>query len=735
MFTVIIAEKKHFEAIEHNSLYFKPFLDRSPEEIVFCEWIPGGTTLYECVPDLISAVGRHKEWRAVILNEDSRTLSRNPYDVIDFHRIHECEEKYRLINPYEAEDEDGIFAIPSSEEDSDEERVVTPEQFEAWKDECNKNCDALLDAKKEIFREALSLPLQRLATCLCYVREEPGQSSRSHRMTDIEDYVSEQLNPTSFENYLEDLTHQLHLREEQLKNELRKECIEAMLPADAPARRLGSMGIVLPTEVLCFAERTTETSFFDPQIYWENHNVFEYSAFVIRNMYFDKMQFMVSDILPKTHLNYRYDRIRFLYNLLIVATNEIPTGVIAPRRLYCIESENNEKTLKNIASAYVQKLDNTIEVVDGQIEKIKKEIPGELTDDQAEKLFCAKVNVPVSFSSDFSEDDIYSNEKEFGYFTDDPHANEAITWHDQYSRSNDALEKLVKQPRRSLKKAVDHMDGECEVDYNLIRALNSFQMDDVLEYTESAEDEMISSKIINIFDLSSFRKELETENKKVKNVIGKRMKKKTVLILSVICLALLFCSFLPFLLSNRGNAATFSTALVMSALALGVLLVVMIITVILLRLPLKKALRRYNGVASDIVEKVKDAMDRYSKYLSAICNIRRGYRVMNFSANNIDKYDRNIRTRQKHKIDIEKKRAIVIDAYGDFIDSDAEPDDTATKPYEFNFGDEKAEYRYDPPYLPEDCVTIEYLETGNKITLTSDFVTRISVRMEEIYDQ
>jgi len=726
MYTVIIAEKKHFEAIKQNSLYFKPFLDRANDDFAFCEWIPGGETLYECVPELVRSVGRHKSWRAVIVTDDVRSDSQNPYDAIDHKIFAECEEKYRLTNPADdADDTDTVSSVSSGD-------TVTEAEFDAWKAECAERLSAMLAEKRSIFKSALSLPLQRLVTCLCYV-SDGLPVKKLVKKGDVGDYVHGKLDPLNFEKHLMELEHFYHLEEDRLKNELRRECVEEMLPGDGRFKRKGSMGIALPDEVICFAERTTETGFFDAQVYWENHMGFEYSSFVVRNMYFDKMRFIVQDILPSTHQNYRYDRIRFLYNLLLFSVNEVPSGTLLPRKLYYLESENNEEALSTIVSAYIGKLDNTIDVVNGQIETIKRQMPQELDDSDVAKLFCAKVNIPVSLAEDFSEEALYAEQNDYGYFVDsfgDDHA----TWRSQRTRTGEAVERLVKQPRRALKKSVDKMDRECLIDYNMIRAMNSFQMDDVREHTDSEKDRMVSMEVTNIFDLSRYKKELDEESSKVEAVIDRRMKKKTNILLGAVCLGVFLITFLPIIFTNRGNINTTSVVLMFVAIACALLVAVMAVAVILMRLPLKNALNDYNQKSREINNEVRSAMSKYSDYLSCVCNIIRGYKVQNFNANHIDKYDRDIRIRKKHKNDMEKIRAVLADNYGDFIDDRFIDNELSVAPYDYDFSREKAEYDYYPPYLPDDNYKIDYLEAGNTVTLPSDFVRKVTVRMEEIYD-
>lgn len=591
MYTVIIAEKKHFDAIEQNKLYFKPFLDRLNKEFAFCEWNPEGKNLYECVPTLIKTVGRHAMWRAVIIKDDCLSLLKNPFDAIGYERMRDCEEKNQLVHPLDEADD--AKNASSAQWNAD---LVSQEAFESWKKDCNDRMSARLRDSSEIFRDALSLPFQRLATCLCFASNDIQSKNpvKDHAAVDFYDTV---LDPMNFEKHLMDFERLYHLKQDNLKEILRKECLEEMLPGDRTSRSKGSMGIVLPTEVFCFAERITETGFFDAQVYWENHTGHEYSAFVGRNMYFDKMRFIVSDILPLTHQNHRYDRIRFLYNLLLFSLNEVPSGTILPRKLYCLESENNEKSLSAIISAYINKIDNTIEVVDEQIEKIKREIPKELSDSDSEKLFCANVIIPVSHSEDFVEEDLYVNPKDYGYFSDS-FGDDFSNWMAQTKKTGENLEKLAKQPRRALKKSIENLENECDVNYNMIRAMNSFQMDDVRDHTEAEKDKMVSMEVANIFDLSHYHKQIQRESENVMSVIDRRMKMKTNFVLGFVCLLLFFASFMPMVFTNRASVGSVSTSLFVSLMFTALLLLVLVVTVILLRIPLKKSLNNFNQIAN-----------------------------------------------------------------------------------------------------------------------------------------
>ena len=157
MFTVLIAEKEHINAIQQeNKLFFEPFLES--KELAFCSWNPAGQTLADSVPGLLDAVGRRKEWRAVIINNSTIETSkkRNPFDVVD----------YRALDSLTA---------PSQQPQEEEplEKWVS-----AWKEYYN----ALANEKEAIYRSALEHALQKLTTWLCF-RPEDYIHNRSNRPT------------------------------------------------------------------------------------------------------------------------------------------------------------------------------------------------------------------------------------------------------------------------------------------------------------------------------------------------------------------------------------------------------------------------------------------------------------------------------------------------------------------------------------------------------------------------
>jgi hypothetical protein len=259
-------------------------------------------------------------------------------------------------------------------------------------------------------------------------------------------------------------------------------------------------------------------------------------------------------------------------------------------------------------------------------------------------------------------------------------------------------------------------------------------VEDIREYTNAAENEMIASIPPDLTDISQYKQQLEQESEKVKKEIGRRMTKKTVIVLGSICLGLLLICFLPFLFANHGSVKTISTALLLSACMCGLLAGILLVSLFFLRRSVVNAVKSYNNKAHEVMNDINAAMNRFSKYLSASCNVRRGHAVQDYAQNNLDIYTKNLRIRKKHQEDIRKRRAELAEGYADYFGDKSCCDETMCRPYDYDF-DQPMEYSYPAPFLAGDCRQIEFISNGNFVTVPSSYVKRILVRMEEIYEE
>ena len=698
MFTVLIAEKEHIDAIQQeNRLFFEPFLNN--KELAFCYWNPQGQCLEDAVPGLLDTVGRTKEWRAVIINNVSAEClkAQNPFDVVDTTALFE-------------------LTAPAAQYDE-------KEPFDQWEAKWKTYYAGMSQAKEKAYREAITYPLQRLTTWLCY-RPEKYVLQDVQEKQDIFDWAMGELYKDGRKEAnacLEQMERQQYKYELRLKEQIRKD----FLGTDF-------LNVAYPAEIHCISARTADNGFFDPDDYWNIRWDSDYSGFADRNMYFDKMRFLVIDLLARSHRNFRTDYIRFLASILIFVSNPAPGSAMQARRLYRLETETDDTPLCTLVTSFDKKLASTFDVIENEMEKIRGEIPDQLTDKVAEELFCTSKDVPVVLDSTCKPDKVLAD-TEYGLFYDSP-VNELYKWNRDRDVSEKALSYIVKQQARSVRKSVSQMHLTSEVNDVHISRLTSFQMDDVRDFTDNAENEMVESMPPDLSDISRYTKRLDAESKEVKKVIGRRMTQKTGLILGAVCLGLFLICFLPFLLDNNGTTKSISTAILLSGGLLAALAVILFVSLLVMRSKVRNAVRGYNNTARSILSEIEESLGCFSKYLSCSSNVRRGHFIQNYSSEKMDRYTKSLRIRKKHQEDIRRKRAYLAEEYRDYFGDKSFCDETMSRPYDYDF-DQTAEFDYPAPFLAGDFRQIEFLCSGNYVSVPSSYVTRLLVRMEGLYDK
>ena len=697
LFTVLIAEKPYIDAIRlENKLFFEPFLEN--KELAFCYWNPQGQNLMDSVPDLINTVGRKKDWKAIIIHNcsDEQAKQKNPFDIVDSSELKD------LTQPSQN---------PMADQDWDE-----------WEESWKSYYSLLISHKEEIYKRSLTLPLQKLTTWLSF-RPADFVLSETQEKDDIQDWALNELS----QGEVNPLVRLERLERDEYRSGLKmKEMLRREFVGD------NTLGIAYPKEIYCVSKRTSENGFFNPETFWNTRSKNEYSEFCDRNMYLDKIRFLVFDLLPEKHKDFRCDKIRFLSTLLVFATNIVPGSTMEARRLYVLECENDDTPLFTLTTSYDKKLAATYEVIDNEIDRIYGEIPGELTDKVAESLFCSPMNVEVKLDENCDFDALYP-EDDFALIPSSPEA-EAENWEESFKGVQKSYGNIIRQQRRSVKKGIDKLNLSSELSETNISRLTPFQLDDIRDYTENAENEMVASLPPDLAEASKYEEMMREKADKVKDVLEKRMSKITAVVVSTIILLLTLMLYAPFIVSNLSSSETIATSLEMLGVILVILAVALVITLIVLKLPLREAVKDFESTMHFVVDEINDGMRRFSRYFSLTANVRRGYKVKRYAAKNLDEYTKSIRIRRKHQEDIRKKRAELEEMYPEFIGDSKYYENTMIQPYDYDF-DKKVEYEYAAPFLPGFCRNIDFLEKGNHVEVPSGYITDISVRMEEIYDK
>ncbi|MBR1759394.1 MAG: hypothetical protein IJ744_11840 [Lachnospiraceae bacterium] len=688
MFTVIIAEKEHLDAIHENHLFLEPFLKN--REIAFCEWKPQETLFSEMVPSLERTVSRKETWRAIVVCTDEGLHQKNPFDLVDYTPpVREFD--HAPMDEPETEEEGG--------EDLGELDAVPEEVGNRLNDKLIKYLGDLRAAKFAAFEEAKEKPLTRLMTFLC---EQPMVSNgRNHAAEDPE-----------FAEYVAESRKKELIRSEIIGTE-RVECS-------------------LPAQVFCVARRTYENPEYDIPTAWNSHEDLQYSKFYDHNLYFDRMRYFVVDLLPKHHRNYAFDYLRFLYALLILAGYDVPQGSIQKERVYALACENNEDALDKVLSEYESKLSATATELEFRIKDIERRGQDHLTDQEANVIFGSKVSIPVTIDRDIKTKDIYADFKAYRLSQNCP-ADENVVWKNQLAKSKKTIRLLLKQPRRAIKKASADLHELKDADVSKAMMLNEFQLEDIKERTDNEEMAMVETNPMSLTDNTEYEEKMDQHDEEIQGEIGRRMKKGTTVLLGVLGLVFYLIGFVPLFLKNYEGEKTLLGSIGLILVAFGLFFLILLIALFVYRTQMRKKVKGYNNVMQEFETELNEAFTLYSEYLSHACNVMRGYSVLNYRETTEDVGTTEARLLRKHVMDLKRTKAEVDDLFGKHISGkyDTTGADGTIYDYDYLRG---VDYEYPLPYNDADRTSITYIQTGNHIELPVRFVKSLTVRREELYD-
>ena len=692
MFTVVIAEKEHLDAIKENHLFLEPFL--KSREIAFCEWRPDETEFSEMVPTLEQTVSRVENWRAIVIATDEGLYQKNPFDLVE----------YKPPAPKIKFD-----YAPMDEPESDE---VTGKALKVDLDDVTESTSNLLNeklvaylgkqrkAKFAAFEQAKEKPLTRLMTFLC---EEPMVSSgRNHADEDPE-----------FEEYLEENRKKHEIRE-QIRGTQQVECS-------------------LPLQIFCIARRTYKNPEYDIPVSWSSHGELQYSKFYDQNLYFDRMRYFVFDLLPKHHRNYTFDYIRFLYAVLILAGHEVPQGAIQKERVYLLCCENDEDALDKMLSAYESKLSATASELEYMIDDRVRKEKERLSDREANLLFGTNIPIPVIIDKEIDAKGIYANPREY-HLSEDRPIEEEWVWKEQFQASKKTMRKLLKQPRRALKKASGDLHRLKDADVSRAMMLNEFQLEDVQERTDNEELMMVETDPMNLTDTSQYEKKIEKQDSEIKEEISGRMKKRTILLLSLFTLLLYLGGCVPLFLRNVKGERTLVGSAALILTCFGLMFVLLLAALFIYRKAMRRKIESYNEVMREFDADLNNALTQYSHYLSHAGNVLRGYSVLNYRENTEDTSTTEVRLLRKYVMDLKKTKAEVDDVFGKYITGKYDTTGRGSSTYEYDYL-RGTDYEFPLPYTTADRTVITYIETGSRAEVPVRFVKSLTARREELYDE
>ncbi|MBQ8514315.1 MAG: hypothetical protein IJ496_02855 [Ruminococcus sp.] len=746
MFTVVICEKKLLKKLEKYHLLLAPLL--KSREVVFCEWYRKADSLSAMVPELESVVGKHTEWRAILVSSEGKEKI-NPFDYTGYQ-----EKRTDAIQRYGYD--------PG-------------------------NADSLREQRFKSYRKAASNPLVRLGCALCgcpvgeqlldapfeteklltgeigieevmlhrTLRDLPSRSSAVHTLQTLHrdkllSFVQEADEQKVLFAIEEGDAHMLaqllgYLGSERLIRLLTDsdpcyadpEYTEKIIDNTAKMQALSSFSqrFVLknprPSEVLCIAQRCTDTTRHQVNVRWQDSDELQYSRFSEFNLLPDMLRYMIFDLHESDCCSYEYDVLRFLTFLLITAANDIPPGLLEKNRVYVADCINNTEQFTKLFASYDKKLRNTEKAIVQMQELLHRRSEEEVDTSSLMKQAQTEVTVPVTF--DLPPEELKEARllvKKIGLAGDCPQDEKEVIY-PQFERIYDRFKRMLQQPRRAVKRAVDIMRTHNRIEDISAVYLDPLQTEVLEEKAQEIEKEILFSNTIDLYQEAWYKERLQEEEGKVRGCVDTRLTRKVTVAGGAVVLGAFFAGFVPMLLSAENTVSTLGNSLLfalggclaLAAAGMGLLLI--------LRQDVKKVIKGFNGVSRAIADTITHSMNTYSIFLTKVCSFMRIRSVLNsfreFEKQEIVQH----RIYDKHLSDIRRIRAEIHEIYRGCDLSLYEPSGEEEF-YEYDYTI-LMDYDYFPAYKASVC-TIPFMQEGCTVQIPVDFVDQITLRREELYD-
>lgn len=737
MFTVILAEKETIKLFEETKMFFGPLYNS--EQVAFCEWDKNAEDFDAMVPEIYNLIEYQSEWRALILYDDGFEKL-NPFDFTNYSESFysekitgwECLKKRReqRIAAYERAVSNPLVKLTTALSGVPKFRsLISKDEF-----------SLLMAGELQTYEYMLKNQLAVLNCSELAVRFDRYQRNDLRkfvadekvdllisfiRSSDVSGIIN-LIPDTEILNFIKfigndpiyfDPEYTECLIENTQKNEL-----ISKLAANF------SMKDKLPTEVICLSPRTFDFEKVEQDIKWKKKDETSSSRFTNYNLYNDKLKFIIFDILPKDNKQYKFDQIKFLCLMLIIATNDIPQGLINANNVYRAQIDFNADIVTRICEKYISKLKSTQFLLKDIEMQLDHDNETSVDNRTAQRLFESDINIPVKITSENNESELYAEHKGLGLSTDCP-VDENQYWSEQYRNISKHFVRYLREPRRAVKTAVtDNLRENNYIDDERTLLLSENQIEDVRFHMAEVEQRMVESTTTRLFDTKRFTEQIHEANSEVKRGISQRMTRKKTLFVGLVAVITYLIGFLPLIFSNLNTVKSFLFSLITTGVLLGIFLIIGFIYLFSLRRKLINRFEHFNYVMSGICSQINGSLAQFSHYISCVCNLMRDFSVLKKRDSAVIKTKRIL---SYHDMKISEQIKSVHEMFSKYVDFGRITIKECT-PYEFDFTVLR-DYEYEMPSI-HSKKRIEYLQQGNDIIIPIDYVESITLTREELYD-
>ena len=738
MYTVIIAERKFIDLYEELSVFIKPLL--SPE-IVFCEWDRNGKNVYEMLPDLKKLTEFHKEWRALIVNQDGLDKV-NPFDFTGYkdafpgpapHGSMEklLERRAARIESFQQATANpltrlttALTGIPSFnyliEDDATLESLLSGETDLRVYMLRSQLVELKLPETAARLDSYGRTPLLRF--CAAETADELIDAVRTGNAEKIIEIVPLELLPEFiFQIGNADVMHSdVEYNEGLVENTVKNKILQAMA-------KDFTLKDTLPAEVFCFSPRTCDYESYMHAIGGVISDEMQYSRFSEYNLFHDKLKFMVYDLVPADSNLYATEQMKMVCCALVVAANSLPGNSMVPTRVYTVKLDMDEGAVRQTFSDYLGRLKATSDLIMEIRRDLDRDAAEPLDNRTSKELFEQERHIPVNIT-EYKRSDFYVENNDIGLANDCPQE-EFSYWGMQYNSVLKRFNRFLREPRRAVKSAVTgpFRDANYVNDERIFR-LSEFQREDVEIKMLDEEWEMTQTNPPGLMNDEVYKKQLSDADEEVRKEIAKRMSKIKTLIFGGIAVAAYAAGFIPLFFGNLNNKKSFMFCMLMTLLALLLFAGAGVGYLFKKRKELKQRFAHFNFVISGVFGQIEANLARVAAYLGHACNFMRGSSVIYSEESEVEKKRRIL----AHHLNCVKEASDrATELLSKFMDCngavtlDADPylnDYTAMGVYE-----------YPVPFNPVGR-NIEFLQPGHVVTVPTDFIASVRISRVELYD-
>jgi hypothetical protein len=701
------------QSIKNNYAYILELISNNPDCCI-CVWDPDATRFEEALPDIDELIVGKGKWRAIVV-QDGETFGRefinkrNPFDVVgalgvlpDFDELN----IFESIDEIKAVLNDGSIALPDDVKQKIEEGARRIKEYR--------------EKKTDNYINAVNNPLTRLGVWLTGIPtnlqpEYPSIWPESLKEPDdnvgIEYYTTlmeENILVTELEHYYAEISKYKVL---------------------SGFFKIGAMVERRPESIIVLGERDAARAGDIFKTSTMRKEELEYSNFCDDNMYSERMRFVFCDVKYENDIRNHDDYLAFISTVAIFADEELPEGVVRANCVYKSDAVMDKTAVKDLFAKYLAKLKKTkmllLNLFSRQRDFREKK---NISQEDAVEIFESNVKIPVIIRSMYSKNEFMVDYHGLGLAKDCP-KDEMCSWSNQVVEINKKFLRYLREPRRAVKVAVqtDFRDKDT-IDDERIWKLDEFQREDIRYKLYEEEQKMIETTTKNLFDTSNFTKMLDDADKEVKKKISQRMTRNTALIVGGIAIAAYLIGFLNLIFKNISDAKTLVATLVIVGVSIGVFALCGLVYLFVMKKRLKDRMMHFNYEMTGILNGIDDSMKSYSTYLGHACNVMREFSVFNCYKKNEDK---KLNTIKKHIRDIDIKIAQIREMFSCYDIEDYKYYDE-TEPYSYDFTMMR-NYVYDMPYS-EQIKGIEFLIKGNNVEVPIDYVQKVTLTREELYD-